>query len=126
MSGHPPPPGTFTAPNLLAIEEAVGHVAFPISKKELIAEVDGRTVFFAGRNVDLTDLIRDLNDDYFDSEAEFQTVLQNALTNLAAEAGDESAPAQPASQWNDPASGQDRGAADMKEYLDPNPRDSTR
>lgn len=126
MPARPPLPGTFTAPNLLAIEEAVAQITFPISKRELVAEVEGKTVFFGGRNVDLQELIRDLNDDYFESEEEFHSVLQDALANRDADTGDEHAPTQPGLAWNEPAYGQDHGAADMAEYGDTTPHEPTR
>lgn len=79
---HPPAPGGVVTPNFLAVEEAVGNVTFPISKRELMETLGGATVLFNGRNHDLHDLVRDLNDDYFDSEAEFRAALEAEYSGL--------------------------------------------
>lgn len=79
---HPPAPGGVVTPNFLAVEEAVGNVTFPISKREMMETLGGSTVLFNGRNHDLHDLVRDLNDDYFDSEAEFRAALEAEYSGL--------------------------------------------
>lgn len=80
MPSHPPPPGDIVQPDLNAIEEALRDVTFPISKRDLLEQIgEDETIVLGGRNVDLRDLVRDLNDDFFDSEDEFRTVLENAL-----------------------------------------------
>lgn len=80
---HPPAPGGFVAPNVNLIEEAVRDVTFPISKRELIERIDeDRTVILNGRNVDLRTLVRDLNDDFFESDQEFRDVLLHAYSDL--------------------------------------------
>lgn len=73
---RPPAPGPLVSPNFLAIEEAVANVTFPISKRELMDQMGDGTAIFNGSNVDLHDLIRDLNDDFFESEDEFRVALE--------------------------------------------------
>lgn len=66
-------------PNLVAIEDALRDVTFPIGKRELMDQLDDeRTVIVGGRNVDLRTLVRDLPDDYFESEEEFRGLLEDA------------------------------------------------
>lgn len=60
-------------------------VTFPISKRELMLEVGEETTIFQGKNASLHDLIRDLADDYFDSEDE----LHDALEACYGEAGED-------------------------------------
>ena len=107
-------------PNFLAVEEAVGNITFPISKRELMDTLGDGTVLFEGKNVDLHDLVRDLNDDYFESEGEFRTALEMQYGNLLRDDAD--ADPMPLgtgprsslqSRWGPGAS----GAAD--EYLEP-------
>lgn len=77
MATHPPPPGPFVQPNLNAIEEALHTIAFPISKRDLLDQIsDEDSVVFHGHNVDLHTLVKDLHDDFFETEAEFQAVLE--------------------------------------------------
>lgn len=73
---HPPSTGGIVAPNFLSVEEAVGNVTFPISKRDLLDQVGDATVLLNGRNVDLHDLVRDLNDDFFESEEAFHDALE--------------------------------------------------
>lgn len=80
----PPAPGPFVQPNLAAIEEAVRDVTFPISKRELMERIpEDETVVMEGRNVDLRTLVRDLNDDFFESEDEFRARLEDAYGDRA-------------------------------------------
>lgn len=81
-SPRPPPPRGILTPNFLAVEEAVGNVTFPISKRELMDALGDNTVLLGGRNVDLHDLVRDLNDDYFESEDEFRAALEVQYAGL--------------------------------------------
>lgn len=75
---RPPAPGGFVAPNLTAIEDAVRDATFPISKKDLLDQVGAEdSVVVGGRNVDLRTIIRDLPDDYFETEQEFHDRLQD-------------------------------------------------
>lgn len=123
----PPTPGRFTEPNFLAIEEAVARATFPISKIELMREVDGATVLVNGSNRDLRELVKDLHDDHFDNIEEFHAALEAAFSDeFDTEVGDEAAPAQQASAWNDPDYGKQRGAADFPEYLDARPEEPER
>lgn len=118
-------PGRFTRPNFLGIEEAVASVTFPIGKKDLMTEVDGKTVLVQGENRDLRELVRDLNDDFFDSEEEFHVALENHFHDaFDAEFVDENAPVQASAAWQDPAFGGDRGAADWPAYMDAHPERS--
>lgn len=78
---HPPTPGPIVQPNFLAIMEAI-DVPFPISKRELIEEVEDDTVLLGGRNVSLHDVIKDIHDDYFESESEFLDALENHYSTL--------------------------------------------
>jgi hypothetical protein len=73
---HPPAPGPIVTPNFLAVMEAVGEVTFPISKRELIEQIGDGTVVFLGRNRDLHDIIKDVHDDYFESEEELRSALE--------------------------------------------------
>lgn len=82
---HPPAPGGVVTPNLSAVMEAVGNVTFPISKRELMDTLGESTVLFNGKNVDLHDLVRDLNDDYFESESEFRVALEDQYAGLLLE-----------------------------------------
>ena len=121
-SGHPPPPpapGPVVAPNFLMVEEAVGAVTFPISKRELMEMMGDGTVIFNGRNVDLHDLIRDLNDDFFESEAEFRTALENQYGGqLSSEEAEPTAtPTGPKSTWQSETG--PGAAAGPDEYLEP-------
>lgn len=123
-SGHSPPPpapGPMVAPNFLMIEEAVGHVTFPISKREMMEMIGDGTTIFNGRNVSLHDLIRDLNDDWFDSEDEFRTALENEYGGRLSgeDAEPTSTPTGPMSTWQS-----DRGpgaAAGPDEHFEPHP-----
>jgi hypothetical protein len=75
---RPPTPGPFVEPNVKAIEDAVRDVTFPISKRELIERIDEeQTIIVRGRNVDLREIVRNLRDDYFESEAEFRSELED-------------------------------------------------
>lgn len=72
---HPPAGGGVVSPNFLSVEEALGNITFPISKRDLMDEIDGGTVLLRGRNVDLRELVKDLHDDYFESEEELHEKL---------------------------------------------------
>lgn len=127
MAAHPPKPGRFTQPNFLGIEQALSHVTFPITKKDLLLEVDGKTALIAGQNHDLRDLVKDLHDDAFDNEEELHIALERYFKDaFNADLGDEDAPAQSRAAWNDPDHGNQRGAADWPSYQDVNPGDSPR
>lgn len=74
---HPPAPGGIVHPNYLSIEEALGNVTFPISKQDLMAQLEGGvSALLNGRNVDLRELVRDLNDDFFDNEEELHDAME--------------------------------------------------
>lgn len=73
---HPPVPGPVVQPNFLSIVEALGDVTFPISKRDLLDQVRDGTALYAGRNVDLADVVSDLHDDFFDSEEELRSALE--------------------------------------------------
>lgn len=74
---HPPPPGPVVQPNVTAIENALRNITFPISKREMLDEIgEEETIILGGRNVELRTLVRDLNDDFFDTEDEFRTALE--------------------------------------------------
>lgn len=75
-SARPPAPGPIVSPNYLSLAEAVGDITFPISKRELVERVGDGTALFQGRNVDLSEVLGDLDDDYFDSEEELQGALE--------------------------------------------------
>ena len=81
QNARPPTPGPFVQPNFLAIMDAV-DVPFPISKRELLDEVEDDTVLLGGRNVSLHDLIKDIHDDYFESESEFLDALETHYSTL--------------------------------------------
>ena len=100
QKAHPPTPGPFVQPNFLAVMEAVGDVAFPISKRELIEQVGDDTVLFQGRNVALHDLIKDIHDDYFDSEDELLAAMETEYARPdEAEADGGVLPAGPQEPW---------------------------
>lgn len=80
QNARPPTPGPFIQPNYLAVMEAVATVAFPISKRELLDQVGEETVILQGRNVSLHDLIKDVHDDYFDSEDELLGAIEAEYT----------------------------------------------
>ncbi|HET6405561.1 MAG TPA: hypothetical protein VFH78_13025 [Candidatus Thermoplasmatota archaeon] len=82
-NAHPPTPGPFVQPNFAAVMEALGTVTFPISKRELLEMMGDGTVILDGRNMSLHDLIKDIHDDYFDSEAEFLSALEMEHATLA-------------------------------------------
>lgn len=79
---HPPIPGGIVQPNFLTVEEAVGDVTFPISKKDLLEQVGDGTTMLHGRNIDLHDLIKDLHDDFFESEEDFRAALEREYITL--------------------------------------------
>ncbi len=80
MNAKPPPaPGPLMQPHHAAVEEAVQDVTFPISKRELMQQVADKTALVNGRNVDMRELVRDLNDDFFESEDEFREALDTVL-----------------------------------------------
>jgi hypothetical protein len=73
----PPRPGPFVRPNISVIMEALRDVTFPISKRDImdgLSEED--TIVMGGRNVELRLLVRDLNDDHFESADEFREALE--------------------------------------------------
>lgn len=74
---HPPVPGPVVQPNFLSIEEALGDVTFPISKRDLIDQIRDGTAIYEGRNVDLAEIVRDLNDDFFESEEDLHAALES-------------------------------------------------
>lgn len=85
---HPPVPGPFVQPNFQPVMEAVAHVAvFPISKPDLLEKVssDDISVLLEGQNVDLHELIKDIHDDFFQSESEFLDALERHYTSESAE-----------------------------------------
>lgn len=88
---RPPAPGGPLLPNFLTVEEALSEVTFPISKRELMREVEDATALFQGRNVDLRVLIRDLADDYFDSEDELHEALEHQYGEPGADGGHDEA-----------------------------------
>jgi hypothetical protein len=100
------------------VEEAVGNVTFPISKRELMDMIGEGTVIFNGRNADLHDIIRDLNDDFFESEDEFRTALEMQYAGVLADESEPAAlPTGPASAWQ---AGTGPGAtAGPDEYAEP-------
>jgi hypothetical protein len=118
----PPAPGPIVQPNFLNVEEAVADVTFPISKKELIEQVGDGTVLMQGRNVDLAQLIRPLDDDYFESEDEFRETLERSYGPI--DAPDEHAPAAlptgPYETWQTKNGPGDGGGPDAL-GLDPSP-----
>lgn len=64
-------------PNFVSIEEALARVAFPISKRDLMEQLDdSATALYRGRNLELRTLVRDLDDDFFDSEEELHGALE--------------------------------------------------
>lgn len=84
MPGHPPAPGPVVTPNLAAIEEALRPVTFPISKRDLLDQLsDEDSVVLNGRNVDLRTLVKDLHDDFFETEDEFRSALESEYGALA-------------------------------------------
>lgn len=63
--------------DLSAVEEAVDRFTFPISKRDMMDGIaDDETLLMDGRNVELRTLVRDLNDDFFESEDEFREALR--------------------------------------------------
>lgn len=56
--------------------EGVDVALFPISKRELLEQVGDNTVVFEGRNVALHDIIKDVHDDFFESEEELLEALE--------------------------------------------------
>lgn len=73
----PPAPGAFVDPNLEAIERAVDRFTFPISKRDMLESLDdSETVVVDGRNTEVRTLVKDLNDDFFDSVEEFRDALR--------------------------------------------------
>ena len=121
--GHPPNPGGVVAPNFLAIEEAVATVTFPVSKREMMDMMGDGTVLFGGRNVALHDLVRDLDDDYFETEGDFHDALERryagALDGQQSDEDPSPLPTGPAdslqARWGPGASGS------PDEYLEPPP-----
>jgi hypothetical protein len=84
---HPPRPAGFVRPNVGAIEEALRDFTFPISKREMMEQLtEEDTVILEGRNVDLRTLVRDLNDDYFESADEFHEALETTYGERAQDA----------------------------------------
>ena len=80
QNARPPIPGPFVQPNYLAVMEALSTVTFPISKRELLEQVGEDTVILQGRNISLHDLIKDVHDDYFDSEEELRGAIESEYT----------------------------------------------
>lgn len=78
MTPHPPPPGPVVKPNYLTVEEALREVTFPITKRDLMVELDGATALLKGTNVDLRELVRDIPDDAFDTEDELFDAIEAA------------------------------------------------
>lgn len=95
--GHPPAPGPLVEPNVNAIENALRDITFPISKRDMLDQIEeGDTIVLGGRNVELRTLVRDLNDDFFESEDEFREELQDKLAHEADSAESLDLPAPPA------------------------------
>lgn len=93
---RPPMPGPIVQPNFLSVEEAVRHVPFPISKKDLLEQIDDEaSALLGGRNVDLRDIIKDLRDDFFATEDEFREALEREYGPLSDEAEAEARPLVP-------------------------------
>lgn len=74
---HPPVPGPVVQPNFLSIEEALGDITFPISKRDLLDQIQDGTAIYAGRNVDLSDIVSDLHDDFFEREEDLHAALES-------------------------------------------------
>lgn len=114
-------------PNLLPVEEALADVTFPISRKDLLDQVeDGSTALVDGRNVALRDLIHEVHDDFFETEDELLAALETAYAGR--EEHQEVAPVVRADgtplderAWNDPAGGGERGASTLARDLDAGP-----
>ena len=81
---HPPVPGPVVQPNLTAIEDMMRDITFPISRRDLIEQISEEdTVILQGRNVELRSLVRQLHDDFFETEDEFRSELETALGERA-------------------------------------------
>lgn len=66
--------------DLTTVERAVDRFTFPISKLDLMEGIsDDETFLMDGRNVGLRTLVRDLNDDFFETEDEFREALRIML-----------------------------------------------
>lgn len=115
---RPPMPGPFVQPNFLAVMEAVHSIPFPISKRELIDQIGDGTVLFQGRNVDLHELIKDLHDDYFESEEELRDALErDYATPGDAETEGGALPSGPEESWRSRVGPGDSGGPSS--YLEP-------
>lgn len=125
MASHPPAPGPFVQPSFLGVEEALEHVTFPISKKDLLEQlVDGESALLDGRNIDLRELVKDLHDDFFDTEEELHTALERTFGARDEEASDIEGHAvaeRDERAWNDPVQGGERGRSDVASYMDAEP-----
>lgn len=114
---HPPTPGDIVTPNFLTVEEALANVTFPISKRDMMEQVADATVIFDGRNMDLHDLVRDLNDDFFDDEAELLRALEYKYGMIQEHAELAQTPTGAQTSWQtDAGPGSLAGARD---YLEP-------
>jgi len=116
----PPTPGPILTPNFLAVEEALGTITFPISRRDLLdvllAEDESPTALLNGRNVDLADLVAELNEDFFDTEDDFRSALETRFAR-GEEADPEPLPTGPPSGWQaDVGPGV---SGDFKEIVDP-------
>lgn len=99
---RPPVPGPIVQPNFLSVEEAVGDITFPISKKDLLDQLtEDASALVAGRNMDLHEMIKDLHDDFFDSEDEFREALEREYAGRLHEDADTPGvlPTGPAESW---------------------------
>lgn len=115
---RPPLPGPIVQPNFLAVMEAMHSVSFPISKRELIDQVGDGTVVFQGRNVDLHELIKDVHDDYFESEEELRSALERSYgAHEEPEAESGVLPSGPRESWQSRVGRGDSGGPSS--YLEP-------
>ena len=98
MATHPPPPGDILTPNFLAIEEALGNVTFPITKRDLLDQVSEGSALVGGQNVDLEDIVAKLPADYFETEEDLRSSLEEVY-GLAEDPDPEPLPSGPKSGW---------------------------
>src|SRR5581483_12026172 len=104
MAEHPPAPGPVMTPNFLAIEEALATVTFPIGKRDLLDTLGAQdpdlvpTALVNGRNVDLADLVAEMSQDWFETEDDFRSALEQRF-GLAEDPEPEPPPTGPQSGW---------------------------
>lgn len=93
---RPPMPGPIVQSNFLGVEDAIRHVPFPISKRDLLEQIDEESsALLGGRNVELRSLVKDLRDDFFDSEDEFREALEREYGPQSDEVEGEATPLAP-------------------------------